>query len=61
MPGRICGSKILPRPERGRVLPDLSPGFMKDLGWAKHEKSLELGELLKENSLRDKEGEPLRA
>lgn len=40
---------------------ELSPEFMKDYGWAKHEKLLELGDLLKENFLRYRAGEPVPA
>lgn len=43
--------------KKPQTFQELSPEFMKDLGWAKHEKSLELGDLLKENFLRYKEGD----
>jgi hypothetical protein len=45
--------------KKPQTFQELSPEFMKDYGWAKHEKLLELGDLLKENFLRYKEGEPL--
>ncbi len=45
--------------KKPQIFQELSPEFMKDLGWAKHEKALELGDLLKENFLRYKEGEPI--
>ncbi len=45
--------------KKPQTFQELSPEFMKDYGWAKHEKLLELGDLLKENFLRYKEGEPI--
>lgn len=45
--------------KKPQTFQELSPEFMKDLGWAKHEKFLELDDLLRENFLRYKEGEPI--
>ena len=45
--------------KKPQTFQELSPEFMKDLGWAKHEKSLEVGDLLKANFLRYREGEPI--
>jgi DNA modification methylase len=47
--------------KKPQTFQELSPEFMKDLGWAKHEKPLELGDLLRENFLRYREGEPIPA
>ncbi len=45
--------------KKPQTFQELSPEFMRDMGWAKHEKQLELGDLLKENFLPHKEGEPI--
>ncbi|MDQ4026839.1 MAG: DNA methylase, partial [Actinomycetota bacterium] len=46
--------------KKPRTFQELHPSFTKESsGWAKHEKSLELADLLKENFLRHKGGEPI--
>lgn len=47
--------------KKPQTFQELSPEFMKDMGWAKHEKPLELGDLLRENFLRYREGDPIPA
>jgi DNA modification methylase len=47
--------------KKPQTFQELAPEFMKDTGWAKHEKPLELSELLEQNFLRHRVGDPIPA